>query len=183
MKIVFAIMGVALIVAAIVLGSPLQAFINGPSLLIVVGLVLCVGLANHTTKEVSNAFQVALSNEPVDPNEGQRHAAVLQTFRIAATGAGITGTFIGFIQMLANMDDPSKIGPAMAVALLTIFYAVLLSELLLGPLINRIHARMNTAPSQASKPAGPNNVLNISGILCSLFAFTTMLVSMGGALA
>ena len=29
------------------------------------------------------------------------------------------GTLIGLVQMLANMSDPSTIGPSMAVALLT----------------------------------------------------------------
>ena len=38
------------------------------------------------------------------------------------------GTLIGLVKMLSNMDDPSAIGPAMAVALLTIFYSVILGE-------------------------------------------------------
>ena len=34
---------------------------------------------------------------------------------------GLIGTLIGLVQMLGNLDDPSTIGPSMAVALLTTF--------------------------------------------------------------
>lgn len=36
---------------------------------------------------------------------------------------GATGAIIGFIQMLQNFSDPKSIGPAMAVCLLSVFYA------------------------------------------------------------
>jgi Na+/glutamate symporter len=39
------------------------------------------------------------------------------------------GTLIGVVKMLQNMDDPSAIGPAMAVALLTLLYGILLGEI------------------------------------------------------
>ena len=35
---------------------------------------------------------------------------------------GMIGTLIGLVIMLLKLDDPSAIGPAMAVALLTTFY-------------------------------------------------------------
>ena len=43
------------------------------------------------------------------------------------------GTLIGLIQMLAHLDDPSRIGPGMAVALITTFYGALLANLLFIP--------------------------------------------------
>ena len=38
---------------------------------------------------------------------------------------GMFGTLVGLVQMLANMSDPTTIGPAMAVAMLTTLYGVL----------------------------------------------------------
>ena len=39
---------------------------------------------------------------------------------------GKIGSVIGFIIMLKHMADPTAIGPAMAIALLTIFYGLVL---------------------------------------------------------
>ena len=40
---------------------------------------------------------------------------------------GLIGTLVGLVQMLTQLDDPSKIGPAMAVALLTTLYGAVLA--------------------------------------------------------
>ena len=37
----------------------------------------------------------------------------------SAPAFGMIGTLVGLVQMLSNLDDPSSIGPAMAVAMLT----------------------------------------------------------------
>lgn len=47
---------------------------------------------------------------------------------------GMIGTLIGLIQMLAALDDPTSIGPKMAVALITTFYGSLLSNLIFMPM-------------------------------------------------
>ena len=41
--------------------------------------------------------------------------------------AGLVATLIGIVGMLQNMSDPKQLGPAMAVALLPIFYAMIIS--------------------------------------------------------
>ena len=46
---------------------------------------------------------------------------------------GMIGTIIGLVQMLANLDDPSSIGPAMSVAMITTFYGAVLANLFLYP--------------------------------------------------
>jgi chemotaxis protein MotA len=51
------------------------------------------------------------------------------------------GTLIGLIQMLVNLDDPSSIGPGMAVALLTTFYGALLANLIFIPLAGKLSIR------------------------------------------
>ncbi|MDR3332145.1 MAG: motility protein A [Synergistaceae bacterium] len=47
---------------------------------------------------------------------------------------GMLGTLIGLIQMLQNLDDPSALGPGMAVALVTTFYGSILANMFAIPL-------------------------------------------------
>jgi chemotaxis protein MotA len=51
------------------------------------------------------------------------------------------GTLIGLIQMLSRLDDPSTIGPAMAVALITTFYGAFLANMLFQPLAGKLKSR------------------------------------------
>jgi chemotaxis protein MotA len=54
---------------------------------------------------------------------------------------GMIGTLIGLVQMLANMDDPKSIGPAMAVALLTTLYGSLLANVVCMPIADKLKLR------------------------------------------
>ena len=51
---------------------------------------------------------------------------------------GMIGTLIGLINLLKSLDDPSKIGPAMAVALITTFYGSILANFLCTPIANKL---------------------------------------------
>lgn len=51
---------------------------------------------------------------------------------------GMIGTLIGLIQMLSQLNDPSSLGPAMALALITTFYGVLLANLVLIPIAGKL---------------------------------------------
>jgi chemotaxis protein MotA len=54
---------------------------------------------------------------------------------------GMIGTLIGLVQMLQNMDDPSTIGPAMAVALLTTFYGSVMANIVCMPIAGKLRTR------------------------------------------
>ncbi len=54
---------------------------------------------------------------------------------------GMIGTLVGLIIMLRNLDDPSSIGPSMAVALITTFYGSLLANFIAIPTVNKLKAR------------------------------------------
>lgn len=51
---------------------------------------------------------------------------------------GMIGTLIGLINMLQMMDDPSAIGPSMAVALITTMYGSILANWLCTPVANKL---------------------------------------------
>ena len=46
---------------------------------------------------------------------------------------GMLGTLVGLVLLLQNLDDPSAIGPAMAVALITTFYGSLFANTIFAP--------------------------------------------------
>lgn len=61
----------------------------------------------------------------------------------AAPAMGMIGTLIGLVQMLANMDDPKSIGPAMAVALLTTLYGAIIANAIAVPIAEKLKAISN----------------------------------------
>lgn len=56
---------------------------------------------------------------------------------------GMIGTLIGLVAMLQNLSDPSSIGPAMAVALITTFYGSILANLIFIPMANKLALKSN----------------------------------------
>lgn len=58
-----------------------------------------------------------------------------------APSFGMIGTLIGLVQMLANLNDPKAIGPAMAVAIITTFYGSVLATVIFLPIATKLRAR------------------------------------------
>ncbi len=71
----------------------------------------------------------------------RRGAQLFQTMGAIAPAMGLIGTLIGLVQMLQNLEDPSRIGPYMAVALLTTFYGALLANVILLPIAGKLRSR------------------------------------------
>ena len=74
----------------------------------------------------------------------ERHQMGEKVFRAMGESApafGMVGTLVGLVQMLANMQDPVSIGPAMAVALLTTLYGALFANLVAMPIADKLHNR------------------------------------------
>lgn len=57
---------------------------------------------------------------------------------------GMIGTLIGLVNMLYEMEDPSKIGPSMAVALITTLYGSLLANWICAPVAAKLKANNST---------------------------------------
>jgi len=74
----------------------------------------------------------------------QRHeqgAKIFTALGGVAPAMGMIGTLIGLVQMLANMDDPKTIGPAMAVALLTTLYGAVIANAFALPIAEKLSLR------------------------------------------
>lgn len=71
--------------------------------------------------------------------DGYRKAAgILRRASEIAPAMGLIGTLVGLVQMLVALDNPSAIGPAMAVALLTTFYGAIMGSVVLSPLAAKL---------------------------------------------
>jgi chemotaxis protein MotA len=87
-------------------------------------------------------------------SEGQR---IFKSIGDAAPAFGMIGTLIGLVQMLGTMDDPSKIGPAMAVAILTTLYGAVVQNVICIPIADKLGSRFDET--------AVNQTLMIDGLL------------------
>jgi len=86
--------------------------------------------------------------------DGQR---VFKALGDSAPAFGMIGTLVGLVQMLSTMDDPSKIGPAMAIALLTTLYGAVVANLVALPIADKLGLK--------SKSMDITSTLAIDGIM------------------
>ena len=109
-----------LMLAAILYGSPLTIFFNIPALLIVLGGTTGVAFIHYPFKDLIEAFKVA--QKAVFHRETSIKEHITQL-------------------MGQNLNDPSKIGPAMAVALLTTFYGAVIANVVCLPIAGKLRNR------------------------------------------
>lgn len=100
------------------------------------GLQLTVdGLEPQTIQEI---LETEISYLEERHKTGAEILAIMGTF---APALGMIGTVIGLVQMLQSMSDPSSIGPAMAVALITTFYGAVLANIVFIPMSGKLKTR------------------------------------------
>jgi len=108
-------------------------------------------IQQETNPFFKEAFNLLVDNTKPDVLENlleiklehmeNRHKSVIGMFGACGgySGAmGMAGTLIGLVAMLANLSDPSAVGPAMAVALLTTLYGALIGTLITGLIENKL---------------------------------------------
>jgi flagellar motor component MotA len=103
------------VLSALAMEDP-TIFINVPSLLIVVGMTGCALLFTNVKTGTADFWRLT---------------------RLYAMGSGGFGTLIGLVLMLVALDDPAKIGPAIAISILTVLYAVFIGYFIALPMENR----------------------------------------------
>jgi flagellar motor component MotA len=141
MRLLYLLGGLGMIITACAMGVHIQAFINIPSLLITVGGGLLFTLTAHGAGSLKAAVDVGFFDKAAADNDAKKHAQVLQTLRTTVLASGGLGLVIGWVQMLVQLDDPTQIGPAIAVSILTVLYAIFLAELIVAPAIHRVRVK------------------------------------------
>jgi chemotaxis protein MotA len=87
-------------------------------------------------------------------DEGQK---IYRSIGDCAPAFGMVATLIGMVQMFANMSDPSKLGPYMAVALLATFYGAAVANLFCLPIADKLQLKLHDEET--------NRTLIIDGVL------------------
>ncbi len=175
-RIVFFLVGLTTFVVAIAVSGPLTFFIDLPSIVVVVCPALFLSIAFHGGGAFFAAIEAGMTGACLGEAGFRQHRHVLQTLRNLLCASGSLGFLIGFILMLQNLDDPSRIGPGMAVALLTTFYAIFLAELLVAPMIHRLAACRTVAPGLAGDSSNPPS----GGASSSARGLLTLLIALSG---
>ena len=115
MKIISLLIIVSAILGTILLASGIGAFIDVASVLAVIIPVIASIPAKHGLEGFKELFR-----------EGENQSKILHTMGVTGIIAGAIGTMIGLIIMLGNLSDKSALGPAFAIALLTLLYGLLI---------------------------------------------------------
>jgi chemotaxis protein MotA len=89
---------------------------------------------NFVRKMLSNDINLTIERH----EEGQ---GIFKSIGDVAPAMGMIGTLIGLVQMMANMDDPKALGPAMAVALLTTLYGAVVANVFALPIADKLSLR------------------------------------------
>jgi chemotaxis protein MotA len=100
------------------------------------GVQLCVDGrdAEFIRKMLTKEMDMAIMRQEV----GEKVFAAIGD---SAPAFGMFGTLVGLVQMLSTMSDPTSIGRAMAVALLTTLYGVLIAHLVALPISEKLRAK------------------------------------------
>ncbi len=73
----------------------------------------------------------------------KRHKAgvsMVSMIASVAPGLGLVGTYVGLIPMLTNMMDPEKLGPMMAIELVSSFYGGVIANIIFSPMAKRLQS-------------------------------------------
>lgn len=122
------------------------------------GLLYLSNFENQTKKEpflnqaigmavdgysIEDISQVLQQDIDTTQERGMRTAGIMKRASEVAPAMGLIGTLVGLVQMLADLENPEVIGPAMAVALLTTFYGAILGTVIMSPLGAKIEKNVN----------------------------------------
>ena len=160
---------------AILMNSSLGGFLDPMSLVFTLGVVVSGAIVSFPLASLSEAL---LPGNAMSSEAKARKAVVFHRLADLAVASGMAGTFVGLVMMLQNLDDPSAIGPAMAVALLTLLYGVAIGELWLRGVAVSVLASMGTPPKFSDRRGAVPLYMPLGALFLLLTSFFVMLVAM-----
>ena len=172
---VLMVLGIGL---TITMGGPLSHFLDFKSSLFVVSVAAGSTLLYAPFSSIKQAFSSWFTGAPLDEETARNSANTFQQMGHSATTAGLLGTLVGLVLMLQNMDDPTAIGPAMAVGMLTILYGIILGQLLLRGMAASCLKRGGISHSNHQRRDTRSLGLLLASTFIVLFTFTVLLLTM-----
>lgn len=87
----------------------------------------------------ADKIEYVLNTEIEAQGERQKRAiSLVQRAAEVAPAMGLIGTLVGLVQMLADLENPEALGPAMAVAILTTLYGAVLGMVIMASLAGKM---------------------------------------------
>ncbi len=123
-------------------GASLILYFDLPCLIICTVIPFIVLVSHYSLAEMGSAYSGALKSSNKTVEEIKRGIAFFRSAERQSLLAGGIGTFYGIIAMLANLADMSLIGRGLAAALITIFYSLLINQLVLSPFRNALEKKL-----------------------------------------
>ena len=118
-------------------------YLDTPSLLLILALMLILLFMSGLSKDFFRGIAFFFGkNKEITFEEWKRALAAFKLVLIALPMGGFAATLIAFVAIIGNLDDVSKLGPSMAVAILTLLYSLVI-ELLLLPIASKLWALEN----------------------------------------
>lgn len=100
------------------------------------GVLLAIdGLSSDDIQKIMEAEIISLEERH------RKGRSILEKAGEYAPAWGMIGTLIGLVLMLKSMDDPSSLGPNMAIALITTLYGALLANLFFLPIASKLELK------------------------------------------
>lgn len=95
-------------------------------------------VSGYTGEEVR-----AIMQNMIDTSFGRNTVlvSILKAMGAASPAFGMVGTLVGLVIMLDNMSDPSALGPALAIALITTLYGILFARWIFLPTASKVLQR------------------------------------------
>ncbi|GJQ25196.1 MAG: hypothetical protein HBSAPP02_02280 [Phycisphaerae bacterium] len=118
--------------------------------------------------------------QDIDSTAAEEAVVFFQVAAALCLAFGFIATVVGLIVSLANLRNPSQLGPGVAAALLSQMYGVCIAVtcLALATFIARRHAAMGAMKPLARRAATAGGLTLIAGSLTTLIAFGIMMISM-----
>ena len=151
-------------------------FIDVPSMMITLGVTGFLLFGNYGRDYLAFTSDSILTLFSKPPQPVPLYMEIAKAGSRYVVGAGLAGTLIGLIQMLRNLSDPSSIGVGMAVALLTVLYAVLASELYFAFMIVEYSPKGERGTN--GNEGGRSLSLLAMGVWVVLFSFVAVVISL-----
>jgi len=134
----------ALLIGAGSFSSSITSYIDFPSIVLIIGFTIPIMMASGLLSDFLKGFKLMGQNEnPYTSIELKRMLIANKLGISLILISAIMGTIMGGIAILTNVSDMSMLGPSFAVAILTTFYALVLTVVLL-PIQAKIKAILST---------------------------------------
>jgi len=126
---------VVLALTVVLGGNPPGMFLDSVSLLIILLLALVIQIGTFGWKGFWGAFGLPFRREKAEAKDYAKAEAILKSTKKQVYLASVVGFSIGGISILVKVDfSAGTTAPNSAIALLTVFYGMLINLILIEPL-------------------------------------------------